>query len=148
MTSSAERQEPTSESTSAPIPGDTPEENYGHVHGALSVNMQEVMRLAELVGSATGDMKALIDTVEGCLSEARALAESNGITLDDDVGIALKEIAVSVRSVAKQVGHIAGAAVVELSQSLAIMGVDLQKAVARMAVAQADSGWHAPDPPM
>jgi ElaB/YqjD/DUF883 family membrane-anchored ribosome-binding protein len=99
-----------------------------------------MMLLAELVGSVTSEMKGVLDAVERCLSEAGTLAESEGIKVDEDIGLSLNEIAESLRSVAKRSEHIAGIAVVALSQSLAHMGEELQKAVVQIAVEEANSG--------
>ncbi len=141
MTTSDKGQDPTAVSISTPIPGDAPEENSGHNHIALGVNVQDMVLLAELVGSATREMKGLMDAVERCLYEAGTLAESDGITLDEDIDVSLSETAVSVRSVARRSEHIAGVAGVALSQPLAHRGSELQKAVVRTAVAQVNSGW-------
>ncbi len=87
MTPSDKEQEPTPVSIPTPIPGDAPEENAGPLHSALGVNVQDMMLLAELVSSVTREMKGVLDTVERCLSEARVLAESEGIKLDEDIGL-------------------------------------------------------------
>ncbi len=142
MASRDKKQDPIHESNSTSAAGDTGGRNAEYIQSDISIDMQEVMRLSELVRSATGEMKGLIDSVERCFAKAEALSEKEGIKFDDDIALAIKEIAIVTRSVADQVSDIAGAAVLASTQSLAQMGTELQKAVARMAVAHVKSSWN------
>ena len=78
--------------------------------------------------------------MEGCIDSAMILVNNAEVGADgkrviQDVRIAT----LSIGSLTEQVERVSGVAWVLSSQSLAYIGVYLQKAVARMAVAQTDA---------
>ena len=107
--------------------------------GMVGVSTQEVMRLAELLAATTSEMGELIRKMERCIDSAVTLVNSGQDARTEGIIGDLRTAAHSIQAVAKQIEQVSGAAVVVSSQSLAQMGVELQKAVARMAVARTSS---------
>ncbi len=101
-----------------------------------TIKPDEVMRLAELLAATTSEMGDLIRKMERCIDCAVALVDSNTDPRAEGIIGDLRVVALSIQAVAKQIEHVSGAAVIVSSRSLADMGVQLQKAVARMAVAK------------
>ena len=100
---------------------------------------KEVIRLAELLAVTTSKMGELIRQMERCIDSAVTLTNSGTDVRTDGIIGDLRTAALSIHAVAKQIEQVSGAAVVVSSQTLAQMGVELQKAVARMAVARTSS---------
>ena len=105
-------------------------------NGSLAVTPEQVIILAKVMDRATGQIADAVQRMENCIKTGSALFEGEGLH-SDDVSIHLKIAALSIRSIAKEIEEIAGAAVVLTTQSLAQMGKNLQKAVVEVAVAQA-----------
>ena len=105
-------------------------------NGSLAITYEQVMRLAKVMDKTTGQMADAVQRMENCITTGVALFEGDGQN-SDDVSMHLRTAALAIRSVAKEIEEIAGAAVVLTTQSLAQMGKKLQKAVVDVAVAQA-----------
>ena len=103
---------------------------------SASVSTKEVMRLAELLAATTSEMGELIRQMERCVDSAVTLTNSGTDAPTEGIIGDLRTAALAIHAVAKQIEQVSGAAVVVSSQTLAQMGVELQKAVARMAVAK------------
>ena len=114
--------------------------------GTVGVPIQEVMRLAELLAVTTSEMGELIRKMERCIDSAVTLVKSEADPRTEGIIRDLRTAALSIQAVAKQIEQVSGATVVVSSRSLAQMGVDLQKAVARIEVAW--TGSDDADPPV
>lgn len=105
---------------------------------ALAISPAEILELTNQVNSTLDKMAKLIRRMENCIDGTRLLHE-NDMPNADDISTHMKIAAASVRTIALDVRDVAEAVSVVSTQMLSRMGKSLQKTVAQLAVAQAES---------
>lgn len=103
---------------------------------SLAITPDQVMNLATVMDRTTCQIADAVKRMENCIMTGTDLFEGHGMR-SGDVELHLRTAALSIRSIAKEIEEIAGAATVLTTQSLAQMGKQLRRAVVEFAVAQA-----------
>ena len=108
------------------------------MNGSLAISTADILELTDHMNATLDRMSGLVRQMENCMDGTRLLHEK-GMPNAEDVSTHMKIAAASVRALALEMRDIAGAATVVSSQMLSKLGKSLQKTVAQLALAQAES---------